>query len=185
MSQDDLKKNLPYIAIIVVLLGASVFFGFMFFKSSKTQANQASASQNNFGPGGGWLGQGGSQGSGARGGRGNFNPVEGTIQSIDSSVITMTKSDNTTQKINYTSSTRISDQSSGQRVTLAISDLKTGDAITVMGSVNGDAIDARMIFKGQFTPGQRDSYGGQGGGSSAPDNSSSDNSNNNSSDNSI
>jgi len=158
----DLKKNWPYIVAIVIILAGITFFAIKFLKKPSQTANLANSNSGSFGN---YGGNGGGQGQRGSGSRGNFNPIAGTIASIDSSVITMTKSDNTTQKVNYTSSTRIMEQQNGQRTTLAISDLKTGDAITVMGSVNGDTIDARMIFLGQFTPPQRGSYqGGNGSG---------------------
>lgn len=173
----DLKKNMPYIVILLVAVGICTFAGFKFLKGSKsnTAAQMANSSAQDqpgsgFGSGNGNSAQGGRSGRNGQG-RGNFQPVHGTIASIDGQIIKMTADDNSTKNITTSSTTRITRMDSGQRVTLTLSDLKVGDEINVMNSgTDTTNIAARMIIVGQFTMPQNGGGGqwrGQGQGESS------------------
>lgn len=125
--------------------------GVLIYKASKTKAtNQTVADSSQNTPG--QNGRGNWQG-GQRGNRVNFQPVQGTIQSIDNSTstIVMKASDNSVKNVTCSSSTRIMKTDNGTRQTLAITDLKPGDQINVVSSDNTQAtIAARMIIIGQL-----------------------------------
>jgi hypothetical protein len=172
----NIKKNLPYIIILVLGLAGVVFGGIMFFKKSNTNSAQTAKSQdatnpNNAGPGSGGRGSWGGQGGA---GRANFKPLHGTVSSVNSDTIVMKADDGSSKNITVSSDTRISRTDNGQRATLAITDVKTGDEINVMAQdTTQSTITPRMIIIGAFTaPQGRGSYqggSGQGQGSSSND----------------
>lgn len=157
------KNNLPYIIILVIGLLAITFAGIKFFKKSNQSSTQASESQGSSSPNN--AGQGSGTGRGQRGAnRGNFKPLHGTVTSVSSDTITMKADDASTKNIAVSSTTRISKTDNGQRVTLTISDIKTGDEINVMAQdTTTSNITARMIIIGTFTPPQRSGSSQSGG----------------------
>ena len=169
----NIKKNLPYIIIIVLGLAGVVFGGITFFKKSNPNSSQTVQSQNatnpnNAGPGSGGRGSWGGQGGA---GRANFKPLHGTVSSTSSDTIVMKADDGSSKNITVSSDTRISKMDNGERTTLAITDVKSGDEINVMAQdTTGSTITPRMIIIGTFSPPQgRGSYqGGPGQEQSAP-----------------
>jgi len=180
-----LKKNLPYIVLVVIVIGAAVFLWYKFLGPGKTKSTQTAdnGSQQN---GSGFGGQNGqSRGRGGSGQRGNFTPLHGTVSSINGQTIVMKADDGSNKNIICDSNTRISEQDNGQMTQLALTDLKNGDEITVManGSTSGD-ITPRMIIIGTFTRpsgGSGRNWGGGDQGSSSDNSGSSDSSSSDSS----
>jgi hypothetical protein len=114
----------------VAALTAASVVGINVASSKMSTATAASAT--NGGPGGQFGGQGGPGGFGGQGGPGGGQG--GTIASIDGSTITITTRDGSTAKVETSASTTVS-----KVVTGAVSDIKTGDNVTVMGTSTGDA----------------------------------------------
>lgn len=140
------KKNFPYLIMLIVILGGLIFFGAKYLKPKNTDSPAMSQSQNNgFNRGGG-------------GGRGNFTPpITGTVESVNNQVVVMKESDGTIKNITVEASTRILKEDDGQRKTLVISDIKTGDKINVMSSdTSSSNITAQMIFVGTMSFPNRD-----------------------------
>lgn len=135
------KKNFPYLVMLIVVFGGVIYFGVKYLKPKNTDNQVASQNQN------GGFRQGGGTG------RENFTPpITGTVSSISNQTIVMKESDGTIKNITCDSSTRISKEDNGQRATLAISDIKTGDTINVMSSdTSGANITAKMIFVGTMS----------------------------------
>ena len=120
--------------------------------------NTAPASNISGLPGGfpsGFPGQGGGQGQngGTPGGAGG-GFASGTITSVDGSTITIKKSDGTTVKVTTSDSTTVTKSS-----TAKVSDLSTGDTITVIGQADSSGdVTATRISEGDA------GFGGFGGG---------------------
>ncbi len=160
----SIKKNLIYIILLICVVGAATFFGFKFLRSSNskqasvTSPDQAGGfAQNGYGGGAGRTRNPNSN-------RPNFKPLHGTISSIQDQTIVMKADDGSSKNIICSSTTRIMEQSNGQRVQLAVTDLKVGDEINLMSSDTTQSnITAQMIFIGQFTMPQRGSGSWQGG----------------------
>jgi hypothetical protein len=171
----SLKKNLPYIIIVVLFFGL-VFAGYEILKPKKTSNVQVST-QNNQGFGSNGGGNGGAS-SGGSGRRGNFTPpTTGTISNINGNTITMTASDNSTKTITCSDTTRISENTNGQMTQLSLTDLSNGETINVMGTASGDNITARMIFIGDMPARGNWRGGGNSNGNSGGSGTSTDNSN--------
>lgn len=158
----DFKKNLTYIIILMVGIGGLCFGGYEIYNSEKPKTGSAQTSDSGANPSApngsdqrGQWGQGG--------GRGNFARLHGTVTSVSDSTIVMKADDGSSKNISVSSDTRISRMDNGQRTTLAISDVKANDEISVMASDNSQStITPRMIIIGAFAPSQRGQY--QGGG---------------------
>jgi hypothetical protein len=159
MDKKNLKKNYIYIVILVAVLGIVVWAGIKFFKSSK--GNQNSQTNSN------------SQNQGFRGGgnRAGFNRIHGTVSSISQNGLVMKADDGSTKNVVVSTSTRIMKEKNGQPSQIKLSDIKTGDEITVMSSSASGDLQARMIMDGQFTfnrsqNGSFPNFNGGGSGSS-------------------
>lgn len=160
MDKKNLKKNYIYIVILVAVLGVVVWAGIKFFKSSKS--NQNSQANSN------------SQNQGFRGGgfnRGNFTRTHGIVSSISPSGLVMKADDGSTKNVVVSTSTRIMKEENSQPSQIKLSDIKTGDEITVMSSSTSGDLQARMIMDGQFTfnrsqNGSFPNFNGGGSGSS-------------------
>lgn len=162
------KNNLPYIIILIVGLLGLTFLGFKILKKTDKDSQVAGqeafvdpGSSNTRPNGRSWGGPSGGQNGGNRP---NFKPLHGNVTSVGSDKIIMKADDGSTKNISVSSDTRISKSGSGQRQTLTIADVKTGDEINVMASdTTGSTITPMMIMIGEFTPPQgRGSYQGQG-----------------------
>lgn len=156
--KESLKKNWPYL-LVALIIGGGVTFGILKLTKANKGSSQQAISNDQFNQ----KGEAGGQGFAGRIGRGNFSPpTTGTIQTISGSTITLTATDNSTKSITTDSNTRFSKFDNGTRTTLALSDLKTGDQISVMGTSDSSGnITARMVFIGQMpTPQRRSSESG-------------------------
>ena len=151
--QMDIKKNLPYIAIIIIVIASTTFavFKFVLPANSKSQDSSEIADNGSMGSYNGSTG--GQNGRTGRGGqRGNFQRLHGTITSISSQTINMTADDKSTKTLTCDDNTRISTQENGQMTQLTLSELKPGDEINVMGDdTSSSNITPRMIIVGTFT----------------------------------
>jgi hypothetical protein len=139
-----LKKKTNSLAItilVAVLVGAAAFYGGMQFEKGKIGSVQAQLAN---GAGGGGQ-HGFSRFGGAGGGRNGGNrPVSGTIVSQDSNSITVKMQDGSTKIVNLTKTTMINKSS-----TATVSDLKSGEQVSVFGQANSDgSVNAMMVSLG-------------------------------------
>lgn len=110
--------------ILIIVAGAGGFFGGTMYQ--KNQASSFSvAGRGNFA---GRFGQNGQGGPNA-----NFRPVRGQILSMDSNSLTVKMSDGSTKIVVLSSSTAFM-----QSTKAALSDVKTGDTVNVVGTQNSD-----------------------------------------------
>jgi hypothetical protein len=131
---NKMNKNTMLIVavlLIIVALGGGFFAGMQYQKSQNPFQNAAAGggqfANRNFGAGGGQ----GLAGRGAGGQR--FTPVRGQILSLGSNTLTVKQQDGTTKIVVIgTSTTFVNTQKA------AISDLKTGDTVMVVGGANSD-----------------------------------------------
>jgi len=163
----NFKKNLPYIIILIVVVGGIVFASLKFFKKADHQSETAAAQDpidpNNRGQGANGRSWGGGQG----GNRPSMKPLHGTVSSTSSDAIVMKADDGSSKNISISPDTLISRMDNGQRETLTISDVKNGDEINVMAEDSSQStITPRMIIIGTFSMPQRGQSGGYPGGSS-------------------
>ncbi|MCX6808690.1 MAG: hypothetical protein NTW50_03415 [Candidatus Berkelbacteria bacterium] len=155
-----IKKYLPHIGISIIVLTAMAFTSIKFLiPSIKSTINSPQSASAAVSPD-----KSSSQNTAHKGqfgqGRGNFQPLHGTIASINGQTIVMTTDDKSTKNINCSTTTRISRQDNGQMTQLSISDLKVSDEINVMSSdTTATDITPRMIIIGTFTA----PTGGSGG----------------------
>jgi hypothetical protein len=162
--KNNFSKNLPYL-IILVLVIVLLAIGYLHLTGKNTnsttgQTNSA-GSNNGYGPG---------RFGGGSGGRGNFQMVQGTIQSISGTTIVITVSDGTTKTITTDSSTRFMDFENGQRTTTSLSSLTTGEAINVPTSDSSQTtIAAKMIFIGTPSWGSQSQNNSSSGGTTNSD----------------
>lgn len=137
------NKNLIIVAVVMVIAGATGFFGGM-----KYQQNQRPSFSDR------QLTMGGQRNPKDQGGSANLQgntPVSGEIISQDNSSITVKMQDGSSKIIILSDKTSINKASEGIR-----SDLKTGEKITVFGTTNTDgsitaqniSIGGNMMFRG-------------------------------------
>jgi hypothetical protein len=134
---NKMNKNTMLIVavlLIIVALGSGFFAGMQYQKSQNPFANAGGGqyANRNFGAGAAG-GQGfAGRGTGAGGGQ-RFTPVRGQILSLGSNTLTVKQQDGTTKIVVIgTSTTFVNTQKA------AISDLKTGDTVMVVGGANSD-----------------------------------------------
>ena len=149
--ETKIKKNLPYIIILVIALTATAFAAVKFLSPKKTdQASQQTADSSQGQPNNPSGRQGGRGGN-----RGNFQRLHGTVASVSDTAIVMTVDDKSSKTINCDSTTRIMKQENGQTVQLSLSDVQVGSEINIMGGDPTQSnITPRMIIIGTFTPPQ-------------------------------
>lgn len=150
-----LTPALALIAALIVGGVAGVLIG-----QNTASANNASSVRGGF-PGGqggeGFPGFGGGQagpgaGTGTAGGRGGF--TAGTITSISGGTITLKKADGTTITVSTTGSTTVTKSS-----TAKVSDLATGQTITVIGQADASG----NVAATRISEGAAGGFGGFGG----------------------
>lgn len=120
------NKNMMIIAavVLVVVAAAGGFFGGMMFQKNQTPVLGA-AGRGSFAA---RLGQGGQNGQNAA-----FRPVRGQILSMSSNSLTVKMSDGSTKIVVLSASTAFM-----QSTKAALSDVKTGDTVNVVGTANSD-----------------------------------------------
>jgi hypothetical protein len=116
------------IILIIVALGGGFFAGMQYQKSQNTfAAGGGQFANRNFGGGGG-------QGFGGRGAGGQrVTPVRGQILSLGSNILTVKQQDGTTKIVVIGTGTVFVNTQKA-----AVSDLKTGDTVMVVGGANSD-----------------------------------------------
>jgi hypothetical protein len=137
------NTNYTYLIAMIVVLSLVTLGGIKFFKSGKN--NSTASSPNNF--------PNQSQNGRSRGGfnRGNLMRTTGTVSSVSDNTILMKAEDGTNKNVIVSSSTQIMKAANGQPFQIQLSDIKTGDQITVMSSSTSGDIQATIIMDGQFT----------------------------------
>lgn len=126
----NMKKIIPIIIVIAVVVGAGSFYGGMVYgKAQAAQSAGASAQRNN-------RGQFGGNFSGRSGGM-----TSGSIIAKDDTSITLKTRDGGSKIVLYSDQTEVSKFVAG-----AMSDLAVGDNVTVAGTANKDgSITAQTI----------------------------------------
>lgn len=135
-----MKKMLPAVIVLLVLVGGGSFYGGMKYSDSKAAANLSAnrSRTGNFGGGSATGTARGGRGAG-RGGAGGF--AVGEILSKDSNSLTIKLRDGGSQIVFFSSSTQVMKSSAG-----SIDDLKAGDNVMVGGSANPDgSVTAQSI----------------------------------------
>ena len=123
---------------VVAALAIGVFGGILIGHNSSSAATQATGQRGTFG--GGTGGAEGGFGGGAAGG--GF--TAGTIESIDGSTITLKLTDGSTVKVTSSDSTTVTKSDSA-----AVSDLKKGETITVVGTKDSSGnVTATTVTEG-------------------------------------
>jgi hypothetical protein len=149
----------PALALVAALIIGGVA-GVLIGQSTASSSN-ASSVRGGFGNGqglpggyGNFGGRQGQNGAGGAGGAAGGGFATGTITSVDGSTITIKKSDGSTVKVSTSDSTTVTKSS-----TAKVSDLATGDSITVVGQADASGnVTATRISEGQG------GLGGFGGG---------------------
>ncbi len=127
-----MKKNLPIIIVIVVLVAAGSFYAGLKYQSSKTPSRgQFAAGFPNF------IGEGGQpMGAGVRtggAGKNNVGFINGEILSADDQSITVKMRDGGSKIVFYSANTAIGKMASGTP-----EDLSVGTAVMVTGKTGSD-----------------------------------------------
>jgi hypothetical protein len=127
------SSNIVIIAVVAVVVGAAGFFGGMQYEKGKAPVT-SSGSFN----GGSFAASAGAQGTlrgrnGAGMMRNGSRPVVGQILSIDSKTVTVQLADGSSKIVLLTDTTVVTKTDTG-----AVSDLKTGDKVGVIGTTNSD-----------------------------------------------
>jgi hypothetical protein len=145
MKQGSVKQHWIITIIVAVIVGAIGFGGGVIYQKGQQPVRRA-----------GQLlrGTSGSQGMQQR----NFQPVAGTITAMDASSITVSTQNGSSKIIVISASTTVT-----KATTAAISDLKTGDKITVIGTTGSDGtVTAESISLGNMgMPGGQPPQGNQ------------------------
>ena len=117
------------VAVVLVIIAAGAgFFGGMMYQKSQTSSFGGAMGQNVSRQGGNFAGRVGQNGQNQ-----NFRPVRGQVLSMDNNSLTVKMSDGSTKIVVLSSST-----SFAQSTKAALSDVKTGDTINVVGTQNSD-----------------------------------------------
>jgi hypothetical protein len=125
-----MKKILPIILVVIIIVGAGVFYGGMKYGQSKTSSGNPSGQNfQNLTP---EQRQQLSQNRAGRGGNGE-NFLSGEVISKDQQSLTIKMPDGSSKIIFFSDSTKVSKTIDG-----ATSDIETGKQIMVSGSQNSD-----------------------------------------------
>lgn len=116
------KNTMIVVAVVLIIVAAAGgFFGGMMYQKNQVPALGA-AGRGNFA---GRLGQSGQNAA--------FRPVRGQVLNMDSNSLTVKLSDGSTKLVVLSSSTAFV-----QSTKAAVSDLKAGDTVNVVGTANSD-----------------------------------------------
>jgi hypothetical protein len=126
-----MKKIIPIIVIVVIIVGAGAFFGGMKYAESKTLSRRPSGQMGTF--------------SGLNGGANNNNAqagfTAGDIIAKDANSVTIKLRDGGSKIVFFSDSTQVTKTVNGDG-----SDLEVGKSVTVSGSTNSDgSITAKQI----------------------------------------
>ncbi|KAE8129176.1 MULTISPECIES: hypothetical protein [Bifidobacterium] len=159
--------------ILIVVVAALIFGAGGFFLGRSTAPASPASSYSRYGMRNRNGGTG--SGSGSGGMMGGFG-ARGTVTKVDGDTITIKEADGTTVTVQGSSSTPVTVTSKGK-----ISDLKSGDTVTVIGqNDNGTISSPQSIMEGQIgLGGMRGSFSGGNGGSASNGNGSNSGSSNN------
>jgi Cu/Ag efflux protein CusF len=124
-----MNKNTMIVAsvILIIIAAAGGFFGGMVYQKNQTPSF-GMMGQNGSRQGGNFAGRLGQSGQNS-----NFRPVRGQVLSIGNNSLTVKMSDGSTKIVVLSSST-----SFAQSTKAALSDIKTGDTVNVVGTQNSD-----------------------------------------------
>jgi len=146
-----------YVIIIVIVIAAVAFYGGMQYQKTQTRASFASGANGQFAR---RFGQGGGGQGGFGGGANGMMPVRGQVVSSGNDSVTVKLNDGSSKIVNLTSKTQISKTTTG-----SVSDLKSGETVTAIGSTNSDgSITAQTVLVGNGNM----MFRRQGGTQSAP-----------------
>jgi flagellar basal body-associated protein FliL len=122
-----MNKNIMIVVavVLIIIAAASGFFGGMMFQKNQTSTLGA-AGRGNFAA---RFGQNGQSGQNAAA----FRPVRGQVLSMGNNSLTVKMSDGSTKIVVLSAST-----SFVQSTKAALSDIKTGDTVNVVGTANSD-----------------------------------------------
>jgi hypothetical protein len=150
--------------ILIVVVAALIFGAGGFFLGRSTAPASSASSYSRYGMRNRNGGTG--SGSGSGGMMGGFG-ARGTVTKVDGDTITIKEADGTTVTVQGSSSTPVTVTSKGK-----ISDLKSGDTVTVIGqNDNGTISSPQSIMEGQIgLGGMRGSFGGGTGSNSGSSN---------------
>jgi Cu/Ag efflux protein CusF len=116
------KNTMMIVAVVLVIVGVGGgFFGGMMYQKNQTSPLGGTSRGN-------YAGRFGQTGQNA-----GFRPVRGQILNMDSKTITVKLSDGSTKIVVLSGSTVFM-----KSITAALTDLKTGDTVNVVGSQNAD-----------------------------------------------
>jgi len=143
------RRNVLVAAVGAVAIAAAAVVGVNAVSSGSSSATAASATRN--GPAGGGGPPGGGDG--------------GTIQSINGSTIVVKNRANKTETVQTSASTTVTEAVKG-----ALSDVKVGDHVVVLGSTSGSSVTANQIVDNgtASNPSGPGGSGGPPGGQQAP-----------------
>jgi Cu/Ag efflux protein CusF len=120
------KNTMIVVAVVLVIIAAGGgFFGGMMYQKNQTSSLGVTGA-NGSRQGGNFAGRFGGQNS-------NFRPVRGQVLNMDNNSLTVKMSDGSTKIVVLSSST-----SFVQSTKAALSDVKTGDTVNVVGTQNSD-----------------------------------------------
>jgi len=120
------KNTMILVAVVLIIIAAGGgFFGGMMYQKSQTPSFGMMGRGNFAGRLGGQNGQNGQNS--------NFRPVRGQVLSMDNNSLTVKISDGSTKLVVLSSSTTFV-----QSTKAALSDIKTGDTVNVVGTQNSD-----------------------------------------------
>ncbi|HEU5086912.1 MAG TPA: hypothetical protein VFT99_05685 [Roseiflexaceae bacterium] len=145
------KERIVWIVALLVVAGAA-FYGGQQFGVMRGRQERAQAASTFFG------GRGGQATAGGFAGRG----VNGTVSAISGNSITITARDGSTVTVQLAQGGVVRKQTEGQ-----LSDIKTGDVVTAIGTRNGDTITASAIQIGGGFGGAPGAQGGPNQGAGA------------------
>ena len=159
--------------ILIVVVAALIFGAGGFFLGRSTAPASPASSYSRYGMRNRNGGTG--SGSGSGGMMGGFG-ARGTVTKVDGDTITIKEADGTTVTVQGSSSTPVTVTSKGK-----ISDLRSGDTVTVIGqNDNGTISSPQSIMEGQTgLGGMRGGFGGGNGGGTGSGSSSNSGSSNN------
>jgi flagellar basal body-associated protein FliL len=121
------NKNMMILVAVVLIIVAAAggFFGGMMYQKSQVPSF-GMMGQNGVRQGGNFAGRFGGQNS-------NFRPVRGQVLSINDNSLTVKMTDGSTKIVVLSASTAFM-----QSTKAALSDVKTGDTVNVVGTANSD-----------------------------------------------
>lgn len=128
-----------YVIIVVIIVAAAGLYGGMQYQKSQTRAGFA-----RFGGGAGAGGRFGQGGPGGPGGANGMTPVRGQVVSQANGSVTIKLIDGSSKIVDITSKTSISKTTTG-----SVSDLKSGETVTAIGTTNSDgSVTAQTVLVG-------------------------------------